>query len=147
MNKHKFVISTLLSAALFELLIIAVSISPFAGRGNANYWGGRGIIYSLIMVALMYIIPLILYGVNIKGMKYLLAFEIAIFTIGTGVIYIVVCPFGYVGVVAMIMDNIRNNMELTNCICNIVIKIICLLEIICNIIWYIINFSKRNRKG
>lgn len=147
MNKHKFVISTLLSATLFEVLIIAVSVSSFAGRGNANYWGGRGIIYSLIMVALMYIIPLILYEVHIKGMKYLLAFVIAIFTIGTGIIYIVICPFGYVGFIAMILDNIRNNMELTNCICNMVIKTICLLEIACNIIWYVINFSKKNRKG
>ena len=144
MKKYKFEISTLISAVLFGIIIICMSVTSLAGKGNANYWGSRGTIYSLIMVVLMYIIPMVLYELHIRSMKYILAFVIAIFTIGTVIIYTLIVLFEYSRIFTVLTNFSRENIKLCNPFCDIVVKIICPLEIACNIVWFIINV-KRNK--
>ncbi len=72
-EKERVILWTVTAAGLFCCELIAVTLTPLAKIGNGTRFGSPGMYYNLMMCGGSYIVPLILYCLNIRLMKYVIA--------------------------------------------------------------------------
>ncbi|MCG1021755.1 DUF5391 family protein [Sutcliffiella horikoshii] len=73
-NKSIMTIVTLISAFLFSMVIVFVSLSPLSELGpNANQFNSTGMWLSIAMIVMLYAVPLVIYHAGVNWMKYLMA--------------------------------------------------------------------------
>lgn len=139
--KHKsFEIITMFSAILFMLITTIATLTPYAEIGNANQFGSVEMFYALLMIAFMYFIPLLLYELHINAMKYILAFVVGIFTLGSiGILVMFNTP-----VISMLNQTLQQQISDENTLPVILMKLVSGITIVCNILWYIVALKKRS---
>ncbi|HJD45377.1 MAG TPA: DUF5391 domain-containing protein [Candidatus Mediterraneibacter norfolkensis] len=71
-EKRRVILWTCLAAGLFCIELILVSLTPLAKIGNGTRFGSSGMFYNLYMGGGSYLIPLALYCLNIRAMKYVI---------------------------------------------------------------------------
>lgn len=69
-EKERVILWTVIAAVLFGCELIAVTLTPLAKTGNGTRFGSAGMYFNLIMCGGSYIVPLVLYCLNIRLMKY-----------------------------------------------------------------------------
>lgn len=73
-SKNGIIIMTLISALLFCLIPVVVSLSPLADLGpNANQFGSIGMWAAIACFAVLYAAPLFIYMLGVDGMRYVMA--------------------------------------------------------------------------
>lgn len=72
-EKERVILWTSLAAGVFCVELIGVTLTPLAGIGNGTRFGSEGMYYNLMMGGGSYVLPLVLYCLNIKAMKYVIA--------------------------------------------------------------------------
>ena len=83
MNENiRVILWSMIAAVLFCLELVVVTLTPLAQIGNGTRFGIEGMYYNLFMVGGSYFIPLILFCLNIRVMKYVIAFVNGIWIIG-----------------------------------------------------------------
>lgn len=124
-NKCKIILITLVSTALFCLLVGMGSISPLANSGpNANKFNSIGMWSSIGIILLIYILPLIIYSLGVDAMKFVIAVFLAIGMLA---------DFSLIAVIFM------SNLFAENSLC-ILIGAICITSLMVNGIWFLIVF-------
>lgn len=81
-EKNRVILWSMTAAVLFCLELVVITLTPLAQIGNGTRFGSEGMYYNLFMVGGSYVIPLILFGLNIRVMKYVIAFVNGIWLIG-----------------------------------------------------------------
>ena len=71
-EKRNVILWTCLAAGLFCMELILVSLTPLAKIGNGTRFGSSGMFYNLYMGGGSYLIPLALYCMNVRAMKYVI---------------------------------------------------------------------------
>lgn len=71
-EKRNVILWTCLAAGLFCMELILVSLTPLAKIGNGTRFGSSGMFFNLCMGGGSYLIPLALYCLNIRAMKYVI---------------------------------------------------------------------------
>lgn len=137
MKNNVFARTTILSVTLFEIMIVVTTFTPYGGLRNANYFGNKGMLYTILVIALMYGIPLVFYKLGIIGMKYILAVIIGVATLGAFVVFILM------GISAIMVMKKMSLLVLTRMenLATIITGVICIYTIASNFIWYINVFS------
>ncbi|OAA89319.1 DUF5391 family protein [Clostridium ljungdahlii] len=124
-NKYKVIFITLVSAVLFCSLIVISSLSPLANSGpHANKFNSFGMWLSVGIVLLLYILPLIIYILGIRAVRFVMAFVLAI-----GVL----SDFSLMTVVFMSSLFAKNSLYT-------LIGVICIASLIVNAIWFLVVF-------
>ncbi len=72
-EKERVILWTAIAAALFCCELIAVTLTPLAKIGNGTRFGSSGMYFNLMTCGGSYLVPLILYCLNIRLMKYVIA--------------------------------------------------------------------------
>jgi hypothetical protein len=73
-RKFNVIVISVMSATLFCAVIVLSSLSPLAKTGpNANEFGSNGMWTAIGGILLVYLIPLLLYGIGVPAMKYVMA--------------------------------------------------------------------------
>ncbi|HEK9102896.1 DUF5391 domain-containing protein [Bacillus pfraonensis] len=131
-KKSNIVFVTLISALLFCAVLIVSSLSPLANLGpNANKFNSLGMWKSIGTILLFYIVPLFLYIVGVKTMRFIMAFLCGMGLFIHLVILTVVC------IVIRVSDYNASSF--------LGVIIVCTAVIITNIIWFFVAFRpKRN---
>ena len=70
---------TLAALLGYELTLLAISVTPAAGKGTS--FGNPGMWKNMILIAAFYLIPLVFYYFHIEAMRYILAAVIIFWTI------------------------------------------------------------------
>ena len=70
---------TLAALMGYELTLLAISVTPAAGKGTS--FGNPGMWKNMILIAAFYLIPLVFYCLHIEAMRYILAAVIIFWTI------------------------------------------------------------------
>lgn len=141
MESLRFEKLTILSMVLFEFLIMIMTITPYGKIGNSNHFADKGMLYSMVLIVLMYSIPLMFYKLNISGMKYILAAVIGICTIGTGFIFILVCLPAIIPVGVLV--TFFKQFSVKDYFICVIAGVICIGVITINVMWYAKIFSKQ----
>ena len=125
---------TLLSAVLFCVLLITISLSPLADLGpNANQFGSSGMWISIGMVLVFYLLPLIIYWIGIDIMRFVLAlFCCGGLLINSSIIVAVLVIAKFKDISAIYIASITG---------------LCLAAIIVNILWFFIAFRSPSAKN
>lgn len=134
MKKRTLENMTIASMILFEVLIIFMPMTSYGNSGNANRFGSKGMIYSMVLIALMYIIPLLFYKLHIKTMKYIIAIIIGICTIGS--IFIAILLWISIIFQAKILGIFFFQLSAKQYMFHIISEIVSIAIIVINIIWY-----------
>lgn len=71
-EKRRVILWTCLAAGLFCMELILISLTPLAKIGNGTRFGSSGMFYNLYMGGGSYLIPLALYCMNVRAMKYVI---------------------------------------------------------------------------
>lgn len=71
-EKKRVVLWTCLAAGLFCIELIIVSLTPLAKIGNGTRFGSSAMYFNLYLVGGSYLIPLALYCMDIRVMKYVI---------------------------------------------------------------------------
>ncbi|MGG0287579.1 DUF5391 family protein [Peribacillus butanolivorans] len=135
MRKRKGIIfMTMLSAVLFCVLLITISLSPLADIGpNANQFGSSGMWISIGMVLVFYLLPLIIYWIGIDIMRFVLAlFCGGGLLINSSIIVAVLVIAKFKDISAIYIASITG---------------LCLAAIIVNILWFFIAFRSPSAKN
>lgn len=73
-KRNNVIVMTLVSAFLFCVLVVIISLSPLADLGpNANQFGSEGMWSSIGFILLCYILPLVIYILGVDMMRYIMA--------------------------------------------------------------------------
>ena len=72
-EKERVILCTIIAAVLFCCELTAVTLTPLAKIGNGTRFGSSGMFFNLIKGGGSYVIPLVLYCMNIRLMKYVIA--------------------------------------------------------------------------
>lgn len=72
-EKERVILWTAIAAVLFCCELIAVTLTPLAKIGNGTRFGSSGMYFNLMMCGGSYLVPLILYCLNLRLMKYVIA--------------------------------------------------------------------------
>ncbi|MEK4538322.1 DUF5391 family protein [Peribacillus sp. FSL K6-1552] len=134
MRKRKGIIfMTMLSAVLFCVLLITISLSPLADIGaNANQFGSSGMWISIGMVLVFYLLPLIIYWIGIDIMRFVLAlFCGGGLLINSSIIVAVLVIAKFKDISAIYIASITG---------------LCIVAIIVNILWFFIAFRSPSTK-
>lgn len=125
---------TMLSAVLFCVLLITISLSPLADIGpNANQFGSSGMWISIGMVLVFYLLPLIIYWIGIDIMRFVLAlFCGGGLLINSSIIVAVLVIAKFKDISAIYIASITG---------------LCLAAIIVNILWFFIAFRSPSAKN
>ncbi|MBK5484877.1 MULTISPECIES: DUF5391 family protein [unclassified Peribacillus] len=135
MRKRKGIIfMTMLSAVLFCVLLITISLSPLADLGpNANQFGSSGMWISIGMILVFYLLPLIIYWIGIDIMRFVLAlFCCGGLLINSTIIVAVLVIAKFKDISAIYIASITG---------------LCLAAIIVNILWFFIAFRSPSAKN
>ncbi|MBK5443480.1 MULTISPECIES: DUF5391 family protein [unclassified Peribacillus] len=135
MRKRKGIIfMTMLSAVLFCVLLITISLSPLADLGpNANQFGSSGMWISIGMILVFYLLPLIIYWIGIDIMRFVLAlFCCGGLLINSTIIVAVLVIAKFKDISAIYIASIIG---------------LCLTAIIVNILWFFIAFRSPSAKN
>lgn len=81
-EKNRVILWTAAATVLFCLELVVITLTPMAQVGNGTRFGSEGMYYNLFMVGGSYMIPLILFCLGIRPMKYVIAFMNGIWLIG-----------------------------------------------------------------
>lgn len=92
-EKERVILWTSLAAGLLCLTLTTVTLTPLAHIGNGTRFGTPGMYFNLLMCGGSYVIPLILYCLDIRVMKYIIACVNVLWLICTPVIA-VICAVG-----------------------------------------------------
>lgn len=130
-NKNKIIGMTLFSALLFCMVIVMCSLSPLSETGpNANQFNSIGMWSSIAMIFVLYIIPVLLYGVGLEWMKYVMG---------------VFCSFGLLALLPMIgivlFFGAMNGFTLSL----IGVIIVSGLNVLVNTFWFFMTFSNTTK--
>lgn len=87
--KRRVIVWTITSLAVLVTLLVEVTLTPLAQRGNGTRFLSTGMWYNLIWVGSMYVIPVSLYILGIKSMRYVLAGVVGFWIIPVPVIGII----------------------------------------------------------
>ncbi|OAA93287.1 DUF5391 domain-containing protein [Clostridium coskatii] len=129
-NKYKVIFITLVSAVLFCSLIVISSLSPLTNSGpNANKFNSFGMWLSVGIVLLLYIVPLIIYILGIRAVRFVMAFVLAV-----GIL----SDFSLTTVVFM-SSLFAKNLLYT------LIGVICIVSLIVNAIWFLVVFRSSSK--
>ncbi|AZV57517.1 DUF5391 family protein [Clostridium sp. AWRP] len=129
-NKCKVIFITLVSAVLFCLLIVMISLSPLSKSGlHANKFNSFGMWSSVGIILLFYIVPLMIYILGIRAVRFVLAFVLAI-----GIL----SDFSLITVV-FISNLFAKNLLYT------LIGVICIASLIVNAIWFLVVFHSSSK--
>ncbi|OBR96527.1 hypothetical protein CLRAG_03970 [Clostridium ragsdalei P11] len=129
-NECKVISITLVSAVLFCSLIVISSLLPLANSGpNANKFNSFGMWLSVGIVLLLYIIPLIIYILGIRAVRFVLAFVLVI-----GIL----SDFSLIAVVFM------SNLFAKNSLYTLM-GVICIASLIVNVIWFLVVFRSSSK--
>lgn len=125
---------TMLSAVLFCVLLITISLSPLADLGpNANQFGSSGMWISIGMVLVFYLLPLIIYWIGIDIMRFVLAlFCCGGLLINSSIIVAVLVIAKFKDISAIYIASITG---------------LCLAAIIVNVLWFFIAFRSPSAKN
>ncbi|MFE0506040.1 DUF5391 family protein [Peribacillus butanolivorans] len=135
MRKRKGIIfMTMLSAFLFCVLLITISLSPLADLGpNANQFGSSGMWISIGMILVFYLVPLIIYWIGIDIMRFVLAlFCCGGLLINSSIILAALVIAKFKDISAIYIASITG---------------LCLAAIIVNILWFFIAFRSPSAKN
>lgn len=130
-NKKSITLTTILSALLFCVLIVASSLSPLSEYGkNANQFNSLGMWASIGMILLFYAIPLFMYLLGLTWMKYIMTF---------------LCAFGIFIYVSTLFLFIVFGIFTETIPALLKVFIVCVLAIITNIIWLFMAFRSTDK--
>ncbi|AKN31073.1 hypothetical protein Ccar_09510 [Clostridium carboxidivorans P7] len=129
-NKCKIILITLVSTALFCLLVGISSISPLANSGpNANKFNSIGMWSAIGIISLLYILPLIVYALGVDVMKFVIA------------------AFLVVGMLADFSIIVLISNSLTKSSLYPLIGAICITSLIVNVVWFFVVFSLSSKRS
>ncbi|WP_257821917.1 DUF5391 domain-containing protein [Salipaludibacillus agaradhaerens] len=132
-RKFNVMVISVMSAMLFCAVIVLSSLSPLAKTGpNANEFGSTGMWTAIGGILLVYLIPLLLYGIGVPAMKYVMAV-----LCGGGILTSV--PI--VGISALMLSSSNDTVMLYS-----VIIVGCSL-IIVNIAWFFFAFHSEGNEN
>lgn len=72
-EKMRVTIWSGLAAGMLALVMAAASITPLAQMGHGTRFGTAGMWYNMWYVSSGYVVPLVLYWLQVNGMKYVIA--------------------------------------------------------------------------
>ncbi|MBO1581946.1 DUF5391 family protein [Bacillus sp. XF8] len=129
-QKSSIVFATLVSALLFCSVLVAISLSPLADLGpNSNNFNSLGMWKSIGMILLFYIIPLLLYIVGVKAIRFIMAF---------------LCSMGiFVHLVILVVVSIIIRTGDYNASSFLGVIILCAAVSITNVIWFFVAFRPK----
>ena len=133
--KRRVIVWTITSLAVLVTLLVEVTLTPLAQRGNGTRFLSTGMWYNLIWVGSMYVIPVSLYILGIKSMRYVLAGVVGFWIIPVPVI-------GIIGVGAWYWYLVREEIFYVSLLIMSILSL-CALEV--NIGWFIACFGKRGK--
>ena len=88
-EKDRVILWTAIAAVLFCCELIAVTLTPLAKIGNGTRFGSSGMYFNLMLCGGSYLVPLILYCLNLRLMKYAIAWVTALLLICHPVIAVI----------------------------------------------------------
>ncbi|WPC39596.1 DUF5391 family protein [Clostridium sp. JS66] len=128
-NKFKIILITLVSTALFCLLVGISSVSPLANSGpNANKFNSIGMWSSIGIISLFYILPLIVYALGVDVMKFAIA------------VFLAVGMLADFSLIVLIFNSFTKNSLYP------LIGAICITSLIVNVVWFFMVFSLSPKK-
>ncbi|WP_081584547.1 DUF5391 family protein [Bacillus bingmayongensis] len=129
-KKSSTVFATLVSALLFCSVLVSISLSPLADLGpNANKFNSLGMWKSIGMILLFYIVPLLLYIVGVKAIRFIMAF---------------LCSMGiFVHLVILVVVSIIIRTGDYNASSFLGVIILCAAVSITNVIWFFVAFRPK----
>jgi|SRR5690625_523865 len=127
--KYRVVVITIISALFFCLIMVSASLSPFPSSAK-NEFNSFGMWVNVGLILFFYILPLILYMMGVKAMKYVMA---AFCGLGLLISFSIVALSFVVGEIA---NNISDFLA---------VIILCIFALIINIIWYIVVFKNKKK--
>ena len=132
-TSKSIVINTIFSAFLFCILIVVISLSPLSELGkNANQFNSSGMWLAIINILSFYAIPLFLYLIGLKWMKFIMTFLCALGILIFIFLLLTVLVIGY---------SMTTISELNSVI------FVCILAIITNVIWFFVAFHSPKSKS
>ncbi|MCY8234722.1 DUF5391 domain-containing protein [Priestia endophytica] len=126
-SKNGVIITTILSAVLYCLLIVFTSLSPLSDTGgeHANEFGTAGIWSAIGMILAFYLVPLLLYIINVKGMTIVMA---------------ILCSMGILTHIVVIASVLLMSLGTSPFPYLIEIIATCILSFMVNFMWFFIAF-------
>ncbi|MDZ5606658.1 DUF5391 family protein [Bacillus pseudomycoides] len=129
-KKSSTVFATLVSALLFCSVLVAISLSPLADLGpNANKFNSLGMWKSIGMILLFYIVPLLLYIIGVKAIRFIM-----VFLCGMGI---------FVHLVILVVVSIIIRTGDYNASSFLGVIILCAAVSITNVIWFFVAFRPK----
>ena len=130
-KKKKIIGMTLFSALLFCMVIVMCSLSPLSDTSvNANQFNSIGMWLSIAMMFVLYLVPLLLYGIGLEWMKYVMS---------------IFCSLGLLALLPMIgivlFIGAMNGFTLSL----IGVVVISGMNVLINTIWFFTTFSKGSK--
>ncbi|GGH78542.1 putative Tic20 family protein [Pullulanibacillus pueri] len=130
-SKSKIVGMTLLSALVFCVLLVVNSMSPLSEMGNhANTLGSVGMWAAIGIGLVCYAIPLFIYSIGVKWMKYVLA---------------VLCGIGMFTFLAIASSAVFIGLVQHNFSQLIGVLVISVIASVINILWFVIAFRTKRK--
>lgn len=130
-NKCKIILITLVSTALFCLLVGISSISPLANSGtNANKFNSIGMWSSIGIISLIYILPLIIYSLGVDVIKFVIAVFLAVGMLADFSLIVLIFTFN----------------SFTKNLLYLLIGAICIVSLIVNVIWFFVVFGSSTKQ-
>ncbi|MCC2864488.1 DUF5391 family protein [Ihubacter massiliensis] len=139
MEQKRFVVMTIFSALLFMAITVTATLTPYAQVGHANQFASPEMYNALLVISLMYFIPLLIYGLHVKSMKYVLAFVVGIYTVGA--FGILLASSGFVRSLLNLLPRAQIPLESTPAAA--VLNGLCVITVIYNGVWYWAAFRRR----
>lgn len=125
-SKNGVIITTILSAVLYCLLIVFTSLSPLSDTGeHANEFGTAGMWSAIGMILALYLVPLLLYIINVKGMTIVMA---------------ILCSIGILIHIVVIASVLVMSLGTSPFPYLIEIIATCILSFMVNFMWFFIAF-------
>lgn len=132
-----FLILTCLSAFLFMMITVTASLSPYAQFGNANRFGSEGMFQAVFFIAAVYFLPLILYTMGLKSMRFILAAVTGIFTLSAVAILVILPVLAAAPVRNLLESAAGTAISAGYEWAAVAMWILSAAEIIVNILWYV----------
>ncbi|MBC5689718.1 DUF5391 family protein [Mediterraneibacter sp. NSJ-55] len=131
--KRRVIAWTIASLAVLTVLLVEVTLTPLARRGNGTRFLSTGMWYNLAWVGSMYVIPVSLYILGIKSMRYVLAGVVGFWMIPVPVICII-------GAGAWYWYLVREEVFYVSLL---IMSILSLCALAVNVGWFIACFGKK----
>lgn len=125
-EKKTMIVWTTTAALLVEAALVITSLTPLARIGNGTRFGSGGMWINLIWCGSCYFLPLIVYCMDVRAMKYVLAVYNAV--------WLIALPILLVMAVGGQWEYLRRDGRIYSSL--LLMAFVCLIGLIVQVIWY-----------